>query len=191
MDDPKKFGDWLDTIGSAWGWVVAVVGAAMVAFRWVFSVVRSVRLSGLFHSHFGRDPAKALHKAIEKTESLCGRFEIVQALITEHLGLALYVCDEHGQCIWVNKQLCELWGCDATDLLGQGWLRGIDDSDRADVWEDWMRCVKTGVPYSDVEYTITNKRTGLSLKVLTTAYAVKVDNAVKCFVGCVTRLDQK
>lgn len=85
-------------------------------------------------------------------------------------SIGQYECDAEGQCTYANRALCEMFGLDESQMMGNGWLASIDHTDRARVWDDWVRDIAKDIPYED-RYTVVNARTGERIPVKTIAVA--------------------
>lgn len=96
--------------------------------------------------------------------------EMRQNFLRATAPVALYENDSDGRCIWVNDRLCELFGMEHEEMLGNGWLTALESDQRIDEQGFWMECVKRDIPYSR-EYVIQNKRTGKRTRCKTTACA--------------------
>lgn len=65
---------------------------------------------------------------------------------------------EDGDCVLANPALCELFGRDSSEMLGSGWLAGIDYRERERGWREFQQAIQSDTPYS-WEYHVTHKRT--------------------------------
>lgn len=101
---------------------------------------------------------KSLKDLILKTYNLSLRSKDRLYLLMDSNSTPMFECDETGKCTWANTALCELFGMDRSDMLDNGWLKGIHDDDRDRVFTTWMNSVSKGIPYS-CDYRIYNKQT--------------------------------
>jgi len=95
---------------------------------------------------------------------------------------------DSGECTWVNPAMSELFGIDASNMLGRGWLRAVVPEERENVWLRWMECLRNGIPFES-EYTIQNHRTREKFRVST--YVIKTivrDDKPVTYVGIIKRL---
>lgn len=86
--------------------------------------------------------------------------------------IPVYECDPNGSNRYVNHALCELFGLDAAEMRGNGWLEGIEPEDRQSAFEVWHQAVVNNVPYEH-EYVVVNQRTGERIKCRTIARAMR------------------
>ena len=81
----------------------------------------------------------------------------------ELMDVAVWISNEEGRTIYVNKPYCELVGCAYTDALGMSWLGLISSADRANVREGWKESVEN-VSDFDMCYSV-HRSDGLYQKV--------------------------
>ena len=70
----------------------------------------------------------------EKTESIVDRMikeEFRSRYMMMHARDGIFECDSHGFCTYVNPTLTRLFGLEATQMLGNGWLAAILPKERA------------------------------------------------------------
>ena len=93
-----------------------------------------------------------------------------------------------GDCTWVNPALSELFGLDASNMLGRGWLRAIIPADRETVWIRWQESIHNNIPF-EAEYEVQNVRTRERFRVQTTVIKtiVREGKPITC-VGLVRRV---
>lgn len=109
----------------------------------------------------------------------------VKALSMNIDNLGIYECDTTGRCIWVNDTYAEIWGRDKQELMGAGWLLGLSEDERQEIWEKWQYSVNHGTPY-EAEYTITNKKNGKKIPVKTSAICYKgADGKPAIYIGTI------
>lgn len=80
-------------------------------------------------------------------------------MIWEMMESAVFECDHDGQCVWASDRLCRLFGLDRGEMVGNGWLQAIEETDRLRVWGEWTKTTQQGVPFS-CTYTVVNQETG-------------------------------
>ncbi len=102
-----------------------------------------------------------------------------------HIGL--FECDSKGECVWVNRALCELYGMEEFDMMGHGWLTAVLEEQRSIVLQEWINSIKNDMPYS-WGYNIINQQTGENVRVRATALTVRDDDRKPLlFCGSVER----
>lgn len=178
-------------VGSVWGWLVAACGMAVAGHRvWrrrSGSIRRALRLSDQLHDHYGVNVAESLVAELHKKNRDGAIRELRTQLLEDKSGSAVFVSGADGRCEFANGQLAEMFGLDAHEFIGNGWLEAIDSDERLEVHEHWIECVTRKVPYRR-EYTVVNQRTGHSISCVARAYpAVLVDGTLLGFVGIVDR----
>lgn len=180
--------DWTSWPERILGAAAALGGMLVFARRWLGRWYRAIVLLHAFGEHFGENAPATIERLLANIDRTQGRGEVERRLLAEHLRLALYVCSPDGACTAANEPLCELFGLDSSEFLGFGWLAAIED--RLAVYQDWIRSVTNGLPFSR-EYDAVNKRTGERVHCRSKAYAVLAsDGTVVCYVGYVERIEK-
>lgn len=174
----------------------AVVAFAAIATGWCRygrkhgnRLLRSMDLSDSLHERFGHGKAQELATELHAGHVDGAVREVRLALLERRTSAAIYVCNSvTGECTYANVELAELYGLDAADFAGAGWLSAIDSEERADVWQRWQHAVKEHIPY-ECEYNVKNQRTGEEFRVFTKAYPARLRTGqIVWYVGTVERV---
>jgi PAS domain S-box-containing protein len=64
--------------------------------------------------------------------------------LTECAPILIYLTDQDGNCIYVNRRWCQAAGMTQKEALGQGWLNALHEEDRALIGELWKKSVASG-----------------------------------------------
>lgn len=104
---------------------------------------------------------------------LCNTARIHALLDTFKIGL--FECDKDGDCTWVNKALCEIFGMTSEEILGHGWVAAIIEDQRSKVFAEWMNSVKNDFPFT-WQYNIINKESGENIRIAVTSITVRDDH---------------
>jgi PAS domain-containing protein len=72
----------------------------------------------------------------------------------EAFRIASYETTETGHCTWVSERWTEITGLSLQDSLGDGWVSGVDDKDRDDVFKEWKSCVLEKRLYDKYYHTV-------------------------------------
>jgi PAS domain S-box-containing protein len=67
--------------------------------------------------------------------------------------VGIYQSDAHGQCVYVNTALCELFGLTAKEAMGVGWMDRVHPDDRQRVLAARKNAVST-IPVFYLDYRI-------------------------------------
>jgi PAS domain S-box-containing protein len=191
--DSIKF--WVDWGLDLWPAVVAIIAVAggWISFghRLHKRVVRCLDFSDRMHASFGAEAVEALSSAIKEAHIDAAVRECRVQIVEEMLGLAVYICDaKTGNCVKASHRLAELFGMDTTDMLGSGWLSGLDQSEKIEVWENWKKCVAEQLPY-EREYTVVHRGTGEPIRCRTVATPARLKTGeIVWYVGIVERVDE-
>jgi hypothetical protein len=156
VSQPLIFNAYLDTIlkGCAVGGLCLAASYKLVLLwtRWILPAVRHALQLWVFsrtiHRLFGDDAATAIFKAIASLDLRLSTEEVIRRLQCEKFGLAIYICDAEGACVWVNDALCELFHRPPERMLGFGWASALDESEMLSVVKRWTEFRTAGVPYA-------------------------------------------
>ncbi len=174
----------------------AFVGVAAIAAGWYRygrkhgnRLLRSLDLSDHLHDRFGHEKASELAGDIHSGHVDAAVREVRVALLERRSSAAIYVCNSvTGECTYANMELAELFGLDAADFAGNGWLSAINSEERSAVWQRWQQAVREHIPY-ECEYGVTNQRTGEAFLAYTKAYPAKLKTGkIVWYVGTVEKI---
>lgn len=141
------------------------------------------------NKEFSVNSGKSIKDQINRIDDATRLAELRSKLIASNLlTTGAYECDAQGLCTWVNNALCELYGLTEEQMLGNGWLAAVDESERAEVWNQWHENIKLDIPHES-KYTIYNRKTRETFKVRTTAITHRTnDGKVLAYYGTTIRL---
>jgi len=109
-----------------------------------------------------RDAVTRIDRSLQKSEARW-------VALIERDVTATYECAPTGECTYVNRELCNLFGLDKDEMMGNGWLEAIDgQEERERVHSVWAHAVKDNLPYA-CEYKIKNQLTMVRSLIRTTA----------------------
>lgn len=84
----------------------------------------------------------ALEKVIEElAEDLDTRRQVLIAVLNA-MELACWESDENGKCVFASNKLSEVIGLPANQILGDGWVTNLIESDKPRVFAEWESSVK-------------------------------------------------
>lgn len=84
----------------------------------------------------------ALEKVIEElAEDLDTRRQVLIAVLNA-MELACWESDENGKCVFASNKLSEVIGLPANQILGDGWVTNLIESDKPRVFAEWESAVK-------------------------------------------------
>lgn len=61
--------------------------------------------------------------------------------------IAAIETDKNGKCTWASKKWCELTGLLPSETLGNGWILGIHEDERSDIFEEWKKSIENNVDF--------------------------------------------
>lgn len=168
--------------------IVSTVAGAVWAFcrwglRWGSAGIRGLLLSDQLHSRYS-DPVAVFERHTRETAAKIGEHDRAILLLLDHCGIAVYVCDADGQCIGVNRHLCELLGLSEDEAIGSGWTRALGP-DAARVLTAWNETIETGAEYR-VDYTV-RYRDHTSVECESEAWRIEVGGEIVRYYGVVRR----
>ena len=142
-----------------------------------------------FQKEFSTNSGKSLKDQIARIDNNTRLAELRSKLVTNSLlTTGVFECDENGECIWVNKACCELFGMSFEEMLGKGWLSGIMEEERTEVWEKWIEDISYGIPYEAI-YHVVNRKTGENIKCKASTVTHKtVDGKILGYYGTILRV---
>ena len=103
----------------------------------------------------------------------------------------IYECspDDGGGCIFANEHLCDLFGLSEEDMLGNGWIEGIEPEERERVYTIWTSAVEKKIPY-ECSYTIRNVKTGKRFNATTRALPLHHDEKLIGYLGIFSKIEE-
>lgn len=104
-----------------------------------------------------------------------------------YLDIPFYECDENGFCTYASNRLSQIFGMEASSMLGRGWLAGIESDDSRDrAWAEWAASVENHIPYNS-SYVVKSLSSGDRTFYRTTTVPVKdnAGNTIK-YIGYIT-----
>jgi PAS domain S-box-containing protein len=108
-------------------------------------------------------------------------------MIASTTDRGIYEYDTSGNCIRVNRYLADMFGMDQNDMLGAGWLRAVNQSERNGVWESLQTSIKNKTPFS-AEFTVHNQRTHERFRVHSEIAILLKADEVTGYMGVIDRI---
>ena len=90
------------------------------------------------------DKITALFNKVEKVDLI---YESLWYLELDKNPTPIYMNDEKGNCIFVNKAITKLFRLSKEEMLGQGWLKRIKNKPQA--FRNHEEALKNNIPYTD------------------------------------------
>jgi PAS domain S-box-containing protein len=142
-----------------------------------------------FYREFSTNGGKSIKDQITRIDDNTRLSELRSKLVaTTLLTTGSFECSPDGLLTWANKALCDLFGISYDEMLGKGWLSGIDENERADVWFQWMENVENGIPHESV-FTVNNRKTNETFTCRSNAFTHKNGNGkILGYYGTIVRL---
>ncbi len=118
--------------------------------------------------------------------------QLNQARLFAHLDSAktpTYECGPDGRLIYANNALCALFELDHVDMMGYGWLDGIEPIDRISTKRLWEESIKDGIPYATT-YHVRSARTRKKCFCEAEAFPLKLpDRKIIAYFGTVIPIE--
>ena len=74
-----------------------------------------------------------------RTPEILGSAEVL-----DQMPVGIFVTDDAGACLHVNRRLSELTGCPREEALGDGWMSALHPSDRDEIVQEWEDAAAEG-----------------------------------------------
>lgn len=76
----------------------------------------------------------------------------------------IFEANEHGDWVFANKALAQMFGMQISDLLGNGWMTAVNESQRKEVQEAWKYAMTEHTPYERT-FDLINRNDGKQIRV--------------------------
>ena len=159
-------------------------GLLFGAIRWLYYVSKKVQD---IYGQVVSSEKGSLSQQIEELSFLMQVEVSARRFYWSHDKEALFECDVDGRCIWANRRLCDLFGLDGQEVLGNGWLTAIAHEDREETWENWIGAVKARVPY-EAQYTLRHPQSRNEKEVNAVATCCYIDGKQARYFGVVRQI---
>lgn len=129
-----------------------------------------------------RDSLIRIESKLERTHRATKITLRMQRLHEDAAGLASFLADENGRCVYANTHYLALVGLTIDEVSNFGWINAVEENDRDDVIEDWHDAIKDR---RDFHRTIQYRRlrTGETFIARCDAYVVQDDSSIIGWVG--------
>lgn len=160
---------------------------------YVFSIPKKLDSIDLFLKDIKKELAynggNTLKDAVTKSLELITLLKLKFTYQMSTSEVPMFECEPtEGRYIWVNNALCELFGLSHEEMLGFGWLVGVKESEREDVYNHWNIALTKKIPYSWT-YTVVNQKSGKEVKCRAGATTIVLSNGkILEYCGFITPL---
>jgi PAS domain S-box-containing protein len=114
--------------------------------------------------------------------------QLTKERLLAHLDFSqmpVFECAVNGLYTHANSAICELFGLSFEDMMGKGWLEGIEPSDRLPTYKAWMDAIIAEIPY-ETTYHVRNAKTGKRINCIAVAFPLRdVSGAIIAYFGTV------
>ena len=131
-----------------------------------------------------RDSLDRLEHKVSHTHQLTKLVLRMQRITDEHAGIATFLTDEHGQCIYANSHYLGMVGLSESEVLRDGWKNVMADKERERVGPRWQEAIRERRDFHS-QITYTNYRTGETKTVNVDAFVVMDDGDLIGWAGYV------
>lgn len=181
---PEPVNEWLEFVLKSLAVLGAVGGVVAALWARIGRAIVAVRAAHSLGAVFGDSAGAEIQRLLAIIARSDGEQQLRQRVIESRLRIGVFESDLDGRCVWCNPFLAELFGIDADNMRGYGWLSGLVPDDRVTAQKRWRVSVEHGIPYEDT-YTVENKRTSTRYRCQTRAELVTADDEPLCFIGWV------
>jgi PAS domain S-box-containing protein len=98
-----------------------------------------------------RQKRQNAERALRESEEALRQSQHQYQTLAEASPVGIFRTDAQGNCVYVNRQWCEMTGISFEQSLGAGWLEALHPDDRDRVLTTWQRAVQDNLPF-DLEY---------------------------------------
>ncbi len=140
-------------------------------------------------SEFVKNGGNSIKERIQRIDDMVTLSELRSKMIASNfLTVGAFERDTNGDTTWVNKAICEMFGLTEEEMMGNGWLSGVAEKERADVWRKWIDHIENNIPYED-EFTVRNHKTGERFRVRVVASTHRTnDHKILGYYGTIVRV---
>ncbi len=120
-----------------------------------------------------KDAIWELKLGMEKIDTRLNGIEENQHVAMNLQGLAFWVSNDKGECVYASTNLCKLVGRNEHDLMGNGWIAWVAKEDKERIFESWEFSVESKSAFD--EYYTFVRADGRKQKVWGLAFHKKIN----------------
>ncbi|MCO6430171.1 MAG: PAS domain S-box protein [Deltaproteobacteria bacterium] len=109
--------------------------------------------------------------------------------VIESLPVGIFIADQSGDCLFVNRHWCRITGMTAEEAVGRGWTKALHPEDLKPVTDAWFQSAISGTHFKMEYRYITNN--GELCWVIGQAAAINIENDLMFWVGSVTDITDR
>lgn len=161
-------------------------GVLVFCRKWIVDTIHSIHIGNRFRNVFGNNPVDKIKETHDKLNEANNKLSIRLDIHERYLSIGLFICEpKEGSCVWTNDYLNSLFDMDSKDMLGFGWLAGVDPNDKERVFKTWLFSVSTKTPF-ECEYHIINEAKVRTKVIAHSIAAINENKEIVCYVGYIT-----
>ena len=131
-----------------------------------------------------RDSLDRLEHNLNRTHHLTKLVLRMQRITDEHAGVATFLTNEHGQCIYANSHYLSMVGMTEEEVLRDGWKNVVDEKELERIWPYWEQAIHDRRDFH-LKITYTNYRTGETKAATVDAFVVEDEDELIGWAGYV------
>ena len=86
-------------------------------------------------TEFTKNGGNSIKDRIQRIDDMVTLGELRSKMIANNfLSVGAFERNTDGETTWVNKAICEMFGLTEDEMMGNGWLAGVDGHCREEVW---------------------------------------------------------
>ncbi len=97
-----------------------------------------------------KDAIWDLKKGMAKIDTRISEIQESHHLALNLQGIAFWISNDHGECVYVSTNLCKITGRTESDLMGNNWIAWVIPDDRDRIFEAWQFSVENKSPFDEV-----------------------------------------
>lgn len=133
--------------------------------------------------------ARDITQQKQAEESLRESEEVFRAL-TSLAPVGIFMTDEDGNCLFVNKKWCDMAGMTMKQALGEGWGNALHPDDRKRIFSEWYAAAKSIKPFK-LEYRFMTPKEKVSWVVGNAIALRDENNQITGYMGTVTDITER
>lgn len=120
-----------------------------------------------------KDAIWELKSGMEKIDTRLSGIEENQHVSMNLQGIAFWISNDEGECVYASTNLCKLLGRNESELMGSAWLAWIINEDRQRIFDAWEFSVENKSAFD--EYYTFKRSDGKKQKVWGLAFHKKIN----------------
>jgi PAS domain S-box-containing protein len=153
-------------------------------YLWSSNVIDSLHKINAIHEQMFTNGGKTMRDAVNRIENRLTLLEKQQAVYIMDTPEGIFQSDEKGELIYVNRTICRMTGMTERELLGNGWLNCISETDRERVDKAWEYALANQIEFN-ATFDIVPLNNGVVTVSCTANPLRTIDNRLMGYMGLI------